>query len=68
MERAGEGGGLLLDGEIDLDDDGAVDVLVAEDGRFEAVAIEPLTHPRHLAGEFTAANPDLRTMKVHGDT
>jgi len=49
-----------------MDNDGAVDVLVAKDRRLEAAAVEPLAHPRHLHGEIAVADADFGTMKVHG--
>ena len=64
-EFAGEGGRLLLGREIDLNDDGAVDMLIANDRRLETAAVEPLAHPRHLEDEIAVAYADLGAVKVH---
>ena len=64
-EFAGEGGRLLLGREIDLNDNGAVDMLIAKDRRLETAAVEPLAHPRHLEDEIAVAYADLGAVKVH---
>jgi len=68
VELAGEGGRLLLHPEIDLNNDGAVDMLITEDRRLEMAAVEPLAHARHLGDEIAVAEADFGAVEVHART
>jgi len=65
VEFVGESGRFLLDREIHVDNDNAVDMLVAKDRRLEAAAVEPLAHSRHLQSKFAVAEANLGTVKAH---
>src|SRR5207237_8031354 len=62
-EFAREGGRLLLGREIDLNDNGAVDMLIAKDCRLETAAVEPLAHPRHPEDEIAGASAALGAVE-----
>src|SRR5438874_1963179 len=63
-EFLGEGGGLGRVGKLDADDNRAIDMVMAKDGRFQPVAIEPNAHLGHLPGEVSVADADLGGVNV----